>query len=391
MLPNQCTNAQILMYLNDRQSRGFNAILFEAPGACFTTQTPKYNNIDGIPPFSNTSYRSATWESLTEAYWQRVDYIVNEAMARGIVCLITPYYLGFGGGSGGSGDQGWDYQINAATSANLQAYGQALANRYSQGNVIWIAGGDFNTSNVAKGWNVITGIRSVNPGVLVSFHGARGSSAYSQAGGQPGLNLNCTYTDGTEYTYCAAEYARSGPMPFFHVEGYYEGDGGLTASGYRRQFIATVLAGGCGHMFGHAELWGLGGYGASSNAAGALANFLNTTGANDMSRIKALFDAYAWHLLEPKVDTSLVTSSLGSGAARIIPARARDGSFAMIWTSGGGFTVDMAALAPSNVRARWYSPANGTYTAASGALLANSGTQTFTAPGGDRVLVLDAG
>ena len=390
MLANQCTNAQIVTYLNDRQARGFNTILFEAPGALFTTQTPKYNNIDGVAPFANTSYTAVTWQSLNDAYWQRVDHIVNEARARNIACLVAPNYLGFGGGSGGSGDQGWDFQVNAATNANLQAYGRVLAARYSQGNVIWIAGGDYNTPNIAKGWNVITGIRSVNQNVLVSFHAARGSSAFSQANGQPGFNLNCTYTDGTEYNYCATEYARAGPMPFFHIEGWYEGDGGLTAIGIRRQFIATVLAGGCGHVFANSELWGLGGYGSSASAAQALANNLNTVGANDMQRIKALFDAYAWHLLDPKTDTSLVTTSLGSGASRVVPALARDGSYAMVWTAGSGFTVNMAALAPAKVRARWYNPSSGTYAAASSTPLVNSGTQAF-APNGDRVLVLDAG
>ena len=389
MLPNQCINSEIDTYLNDRQSRGFNAILFEAPGALFTTQTPKFNNIDGVAPFAATSTTAATFESLNDMFWQRVDYIVNQAKARGMVCLITPNYLGFGGGSGGSGDQGWDFQINAATNAHLQAYGQALANRYSQGNVIWVAGGDYNAPSVAKGWNVITGIRSVNPGVLVTYHGARGSSGYSQASVQPGFNLNCTYTNGTEYTYCAAEYARSGPMPFFHIEGYYEGDGNLDATGIRRQFIVTILAGGCGHMFGNNDLWGLGGYGAPTSAASALSSYLNTTGANDMQRIKALFDAYAWHRLAPRTDGSLVTSALGSGAGRICPACASDGSFAMIWTSGGGFTVNMAALAAAPVRARWYNPLNGTYSAVSGSPFANTGTRTFT-PGGEGVLVLDA-
>ena len=390
MIVNQCTDTQIDTYLNDRQARGFNAILFEAPGANFTTQTPRYLNVNGQAPFATTSYSAASFQSLNDAYWQRVDHLVNGAKARGIVCLFMPNYLGFGGGSGSSGDQGWDYQVNAASDANLQAYGVALALRYNQGNVIWIAGGDYNPRNIAKGWNIINGIRSVNPNAIVSFHGARTSSGYSQAAGQPGFNLNNTYTDGTEYGYCNTEYGRPGAMPFFHIEGYYEGDGGLTATGYRRQAYATILSGGCGHVFGHNELWGFGGYGSAGNAAGALANYLNTTGTNDMTRFRNLFAAYAWHRLEPKTDTSLVTTSQGSGAGRIIGARASDASFAMIWTPGGGFTVNMSALGNSAVRARWYSPVDGSWATVSGSPFANAGTRAFSPPG-ERVLVLDAG
>lgn len=384
----QCTNAQIDTYLQDRASRGMNAVMFQTPGACFSTQTPKYNNIDGVAPFTSTSYTACSWTSLVAAYWNRVDYAVNAAKALGILCLITPAYMGFGGGAGNSGDQGWDYQVQAALDEDLQSYGAILANRYTQGNVLWVMGGDY-SGNLAKNWQIATGIRSVRPGDLFTFHGARTQSGYSQASGQTGFNVNCTYTDGTEYTYCATEYARSPVLPFFHLEGWYEGDGNLSAQGYRRQMYATMLSGGCGHLMGHQEIWGFGGYGSSGSAAAALAGYLNTTLANDVTRCAALLNAYSWHLLEPKTDTSLVTTSLGSGASRIIAARASDGSFAMIWTPSVNFTADLSAMTPSSVRGRWFDPTAGSYSAASGSPYGNTGTQAFTAPG-ERVLVLDA-
>lgn len=71
-----------------------------------------------------------------------------------------------------------------------------------------------------------------------------------------------------------------------------------------------------------------------------------------------------------------------------MPARASDGSFAMIYTPGQNFTVAMSAMTSSSVRGRWYDPAAGSYSAASGSPYGNSGTQAFTAPG-TRVLVLD--
>lgn len=384
----QCTDEQIDTYLEDRASRGMNAVLFEAPNAHFSTQTPRYNDIDGDAPFTSTSYTACSWTSLNEDYWDRVDYTVNAAKALGMLCLITPAYMGFGGGSGVSGDQGWDYQVAAASDGDLQAYGALLANRYTQGNVLWVMGGDFN-GNIVKNWQIAAGIRSVRPGDLFTFHGSRTNSGYSQASGQTGFNVNCTYSDGTEYTYCATEYARSPPLPFFHLEGWYEGDSNLNAQGYRRQMYATLLSGGCGHLMGQQEIWGFGGYGSSGSAAAALASYLNTTLANDVTRAMGLFAAYAWHLLEPKTDTSLVTTSLGSGSSRIIAARASDGSFAMIWTPSEDFTVDLSAMTSGSVRGRWFDPTAGSYSSASGSPYGNTGTQGFTAPG-ERVLVLDA-
>lgn len=390
-LVGNCTNTQITTYLEDRAAKKFNAILVEAPTAYFATQSPLYNNVDGVAPFTSTSYTAATFESLNNTYWNRVDHMVNEAKRLGIVVVFLPAYLGFGGGGGGSGDQGWDYQVDAASDANLQTYGATLATRYTQGNIIWCMGGDYNPPNIAKGWNIATGIRSVTPNAIITFHGARGSSGYSQASGQTGFNLNCTYTDGLEYTYCATEYARSPAMPFFHIEGWYEGDGGLTDAGYRRQAYATMLSGGLGgHMLGVSELWGLGGYGASTTAADALANHLNTTVANDMTHFFDLFKSVEWWKYEPKTDTSLVSSSLGTGTSRIIAARASDGASAMVYTpSGSTVTVVMSAMTPSSVRARLFDPTVGTFSTVSGSPFANTGTQNI-ATGGERVLVLDA-
>lgn len=390
-LVGNCTDAQITTYLEDRAAKKFNAIMIEAPTAYFATQTPLYNNVDGVAPFSSTSYTAATFQTLNDTYWQRVDHTVDEAKRLGILVVFLPAYLGFGGGAGNSGDQGWDFQVDAATDANLQTYGATLANRYTQGNILWCMGGDYSPPNPEKCWQIATGIRSVDSSALITWHGGRTSSGYSVASGQTGFNVNNTYTDGVEYTYCATEYARSPALPFFHIEGWYEGDGNLTDAGYRRQAYATMLSGGLGgHLLGVGELWGLGGYGSSTTAADALANHLNTTVANDMTHFYDLFKSVQWWKYEPKTDTSLVSSSLGTGTSRIIAARASDGNSAMVYTpSGSTVTVVMSAMTPSSVRARLFNPADGSFSTVSGSPFANTGTQNI-ATGGERVIVLDA-
>ena len=76
--------------------------------------------------------------------------------------------------------------------------------------------------------------------------------------------------------------------------------------------------------------------------------------------------------------------------SRVCPALASDGSFAMVLTTSSSVSVNLAALSPTQLRARWFNPLDGSFSAASSGLLANAGTVAFTPPG-ERVLVLDAG
>lgn len=386
----QLTAAQMDTYLDDRQAKGFNAVLFNLVEHLFSSQSPAYRDVVGNDPFTGMSFGSVDWDNLAEAYWARVDYAINAALSRGILCMVQPAYLGFGGGSGQAGDQGWDGEVNNASDANLQAYGAALATRYSQANIIWCMGGDYNPPTPAKQWNIATGIRSVRPSAIITAHGNRLTEAYTVWAGQTGFNLNNIYVDhdGVAYSQAAAAYARSGPMPFFFIEGAY--GGASPDADVRRQIYHALLSGACGHFYGTYPVWGFGEPVANGGggAAAALSGSLDLTSTLEAGHALALFSSYAWHLLEPKTDTSLVTTSLGSGTSRICPARASDGSFAMVYTGGSNFTVNMAAFTPSSVRARWFNPTTGAYSTASGSPFANTGTQAFTAPG-ERVLVLD--
>jgi hypothetical protein len=359
--------------------------MFEAIEHEFSSQTPRYRNAEGNVPFAPMT----NFSSRVEAYWQLVDYIISGANQRGIVCIVHPAYLGFGGGS-----QGWTAEVLAETNANLQNYGAWLANRYNGQGVIWCLGGDYaggqHPGLLAKQWNIAQGIRSVDAAAVITAHGARTESAYSKWSSFSGLNLNNIYSDGVEYTHAAVEYARPGPLPFFLIEGYYDGES-ASAADCRRQAYASVLSGACGHLFGNNPIWGFGepNFNGGAGAAAALNSSLSTTATQQMRHVKTLFSAHSWWKLEPRTGTQLVTTGLGSGAGRICPALANDGSFAMIWTTGSNFTVNMTALAPASVRARWFDTINGTYSAVVGSPFSNAGARAFTSPG-ERVLVLDA-
>jgi hypothetical protein len=322
--------------------------------------------------------------------------------------VIAPAYTGYGNGS-----DGWRAEYDSVADSTLQAYGAALASRYNQGNVVWLMGGDDandhgaagnygsgSTPDRTKQWQIALGIRSVRTTDLISGHTARNGSgtvdgeAYKAwTSGYAGFNLNnCYGHDGTDdmVALAAAAYARPGPMPFYMMEAGYENTDGSNDNG-RLPAIQAVLGGALAGFFGgHDALWPMGSLAPDSGGAQSVLNKYLAGSWKDLQYIGQLLRAYAWHKLEPKRDASLVTSALGSGSSAICPARASDGSFAMIFKPGSGaVSVNMAALAPASVRARWYDARSGVYTTINTAAYANTGTRSFTWPG-ERILVLDA-
>lgn len=379
----QCTHAQIDQYLNDRAARGVTAILFECMEHEFSSQSPAYRNVQSsADPFTTMS--PVAWTSPTEAYWLTVDYIVNGCLARGIAAMMTPAYLGYQGGS-----EGWMTEVSAASAGDLQTYGARLARRFTQPNVIWCMGGDYagTTGERNQQWNIVTGIRSVRTTDIITGHPARTDvTAYAAWNGYAGFNLNSIYIPTTDICDDIAATAYGQGMPFVMIEGGYEGT--ATAAQCRLGMYQSFLSGACGHFFGNTNLWR---FGATAGvAATALANDLNTTGAQQLAIFGSLLKAYDWHKLVPKIDSSLVTTSLGTSGTtgRVCPALSSDGRFAMIWTPSVNLTVDMSVFKIASVRGRWFNPSDGSWAAASGSPFANSGTQAFTAPG-ERVLVLD--
>lgn len=388
MAPNQLTRPQVDAYFGARRARGFNSILIEAPGAKFSSQTPATNNAAGDAPFTDFN----DWTTTVEAYWAFVDYIVNAAFNLNMAVFFAPAYLGFNGG-----DEGFMTNITANSDAHLQAYGQFIARRYTQGNIVWVMGGDFagDTTQRDKQWQIVTGMRSVRTGDIITGHPSRTHDAFEYWGtGYTGFNANIIYTDGTEYTYAATAYGRSGPLPFFLLEAYYENEHSVDSATLVRQSIVPILSGGCGAFFGNNPIWSFGDPvdGGGIGAAAALVAGLSTSAYANQANVWQLFDAYNWQLLQPRTDTSLITTSLGSGTSRIVGAMASDGSFAMIYTPGVDFTVNMTNFTPGTVRGRWYQPAGGlgAFTLATGSPYTNTGTHAFIAPG-TRVLVLDGG
>ncbi len=386
------TTAQVDAYVQNRAAKGFTGMHMMCPVFSQTNNTPAYANVYGQNPFTDNN----DFSTYNNTFFNHVEYVVRKCRDSGLQVYLFPGYLGYLG----NGTEGWATQINHAsnTASKLAAFGRMLSNRLATyKNVVLVLGGDYgDATTIAKQFNIVRGWREIDPTVLISAHGGRSSNAYTVLTSQlteiGDYFLNGIYTnDYEEYSAAATEYGRAGPIPCIDMDHQYEGWAGHTADYTMLGQHVSMLSGMRGFMFGNVPVceFGAGFYGSAIGAASTLSGQLESAGALRTQYAATLYRSYAWHLLEPKTDASLVTTALGTGSGRIAPALASDGSFAMIWTPNVNVTVAMTALTPSSVRCRWWNPVDGSYSTDGASPLANTGTHAFTAPG-TRILLLDA-
>ena len=146
----QLSKADADTYLANRQQKGVNLVLVNLIDTVFATNAPK--NFYGDPPFTG-----ATFATPNEAYFAHADYVINSAAQKGITVLLDPLYLGYA-----CGDEGWCSEVQAASSATIQSWGQYVGNRYNNyDNIIWVIGADTDPTPVkTKASAFVTGLQT---------------------------------------------------------------------------------------------------------------------------------------------------------------------------------------------------------------------------------------
>jgi hypothetical protein len=373
----QLTDEEVDRYLDDRQRKGFNTVLVNLLEHKFSSMAPR--NAYGETPFT----KPGDFGTPNEKYFTHADEVLRKAADRGILVLLAPAYLGYEGG-----DEGWWSEMKASGIAKLRQYGRYVGNRYRQfQNVIWVQGGDYDPpiDGQALVTAVARGIRDVDPR-LQTFHGAPGTSALEYWGDAPSwLNVNTIYTlqsagDVAEDAHAAFRQSR---MPFFLIEAAYENEG-VGAAGVRQQAYQAILGGGFGSVMGNRPIWLF---------DNGWQQALNSPGSFGLSRVGQLFRSLRWWLLVPDVGHVFLTGDIGTAADETVAARARDGSFAVVYApSSRQFALDLSRLRGPMVTARWFDPVNGKYRAVSGSPFRSSGQRQFSTPrtnaGGDGDFVL---
>jgi hypothetical protein len=361
-------------YLSDRAGKGFNAVLVNLIEHYFDTNgAPKDANGDG--PFLVPD----DFSKPNPAYFSHAATVISDANSKGIAVVLFPAYLGYGGG-----DQGWYQDVVANGPQKMLGYGQYVGNYFKNfPNIIWAMGGDDAPGAALSGINaMVQGIQQTYPHPLFTAENGRYQSGVTQYPGQSWLTLNTTYSDCTQSPQqLKTDYDRSGPIPFFFVEGKYENEGASPVC-LRSQAYWSVLEGATGEFFGNNPIW---------DFYPGWPSQLNSQGSTDMARFGDLFKSRTWATLVPDESHSVLTAGYGNigDGSFAAAARTADGSTVIVYTpSQLGLTIDMRKIAGAAGKAWWYNPSTGQATLIG--TYATAGSRVFTPPSaGDWVLVID--
>jgi hypothetical protein len=382
-LQSQLSDADIQFYLNDRRSRGFNAIWVGLVDNA-------YNNHPPHDFYGNVPFNGADFTNENPAYWTRVDKTLTWAASTGITVLANPAFVGYGC------QQGYCPSYRAASASVLTAYGQFLGNRYKNySNIIWLIGGDADPTdkNVqSKLAALASGIRSADTVHLITTESYRGYSSEQVWGGAPWLDLDGIYEKPGSIVARARTDYQAGKYPVFMLEDWYEGEHNMTEMEVRQEGYWAVLSGSTlGRLFGNFAIWSFSWPGATTSPWKAQ---LPSQGSQGQALLGKLFRSREHWKLVPDIKHQVMTAGYGSGNTLAVAARTSDGQTVIAYIPNGSasaVTMDLSKItdAKSIAVAAWFNPRDGSATRI-GAFPATS-THVFTPPdGNDWVLVLDS-
>ena len=433
------SEAEAEKYFADRQAHGFNTAGW-IDAACAGSDFPDNKTgatYDGILPFTGFIAGAANFGALVsdsdfgpfnrlaademeytdydlskpnEAYFARLDHMVQIAAKHGILVFINP-----------AETNGWLQTLRNNGLAAAYSYGQYLGRRYKRyPNVAWISGNDFLNwrvpSDDALVQAVAKGIKSVAPDQLQSVEiNYNTSSSLDDQSWASIISLNSTYTYSATYIQMLRSYNQTPVMPTYLVEAHYDLEDVGTPSDYgtpkvlRRQEYWTMLSGGVGQFYGNHYTWSL---------PPGWESHIDTVGVAQLSIWKHFFSSLAWQNLIPDQKHTVLTAGFGTFgndviisipgtlATRMTPrvsegdhataARTTDGSYVVIYMpTARAVTVNLNSLKGPAI-GEWFDPTNGTYLPIKGGPILNKGNKQFTPPGNnhagdsDWVLLLNA-
>jgi len=388
---------QAIEYLDTRAAQGFTAIQAVALAELDGVSEP--NAYGKLPLIDKDPTRPAVGPG---SYWEHVDFIVDQANARGLYIAMLPAWGRWV--NNGRGDE------PLLTVSNAQRYGEFLGKRYGRKGIVWILGGDRTPAGVEAVWRALAkGIAIGVAGkedydaVLMSFHPRGGETSSTWFHDDPWLDFNMHQTGHgladqvKSYDRIARDYARTPVKPVVDGEPLYEDhplafrsrDNGFSFDAHVRQRAYwDVFSGAAGHTYGNHAVWQM--YAPGRKPINGPLFYWNEAihrpGANQMRYVRALVESRPYLSRVP--DQSLVVNAL-EGADRIVATRG-DGYAFVYSPQGRKFSVNLEKVAPK-VQAWWYNPRDGAATDAGS--FDTAGPHEFTCPsegfGSDWVLVLD--
>lgn len=342
----ELTREEVDHYLADRRERGFNTLVASLIEYKFATNAPA--NAYGERPFLGAAFIEPN-----DRYFDHAEWVLARAQEEGFTVMLTPAYMGFGGGG-----EGWYADMQAAGPDALREYGRYLARRFNRlDNIVWLHGGDYTPADRALLEAVRHGLADGGDTHLATVHGGPDDMPAVLWQGADWLDLETVYTYGNVHGLVLERWNMDVGRPIVMLETAYEGEHGSTEQSLRQAAYGALLAGAAGQIYGNNPIWHFSGPGIYQVDATWMEE-LSSRGAVSMTHLKRLFDGVEWWALKP-VDGD---GPLRGDTERAFTAIARDGSWALSYVvNAGELTFDTNALAKASFLARWYDPSSGRF------------------------------
>ena len=355
LMPEKLTREEVTLLLDSCKEQEYNVVQVQV--------------VNGIP--ATNVYGS---KSGSEAYWEHMDFIVEEAARRdiqvGMVCVW-----------GGLVKKGL-VSIDLA-----EAYGKFLGERYrGSDNIVWIIGGDVRGDVRPEVWNALArAIKRADTRHLMTFHPfgrtnsltwwndsdwldfnmfQSGHRRYDQKRGDGGDELSEIAEDNWRYVEDA--WAADPVRPVLDGEPSYEdipqglhdpSEPRWQACDCRRYAYWSVFAGACGHTYGHNSIMQMhsGAEAGAYDAHKSWKEALSDPGYGQMKYLRRLIEAFPYECRVPAQDVLL---SNGERYSRISATKGSDYILAYTYDNSP-IELDLSRISGTRKHVWWYNPSDG--------------------------------
>lgn len=382
-------------YLKNRADKGFTIIQAVVLAELDGLNTP---NFYGDKPLINNDPTR-----LNEAYFRHVDFIVNEANKLGLIIAMLPTW-----GDKWYKDK-WGTGPEIFTPANAKKFGELIAKRYLNNQIIWVLGGDRipkNETHLAIIRAMAEGIKNADEGKhLLTYHPSGGSSSFDFFAEDKWIDFHMSQTGhrvgSPDYKVNSKALNLKFLKPHVNGEPNYEdhpNDWNPSEKGWMDDFDTreaaywNMLSGGAGHTYGNHNIWQM--YSEErtpiNNARTNWHFAMNHLGAFQVGFMRKMFEKRNWQKLLP--DQSIIIGDNPEGVEYKMAAVSSDNDFLMVYIPYGRKTViNTSKIKAPKLNGWWFNPRDGK-TIALGEF-DNAGTKEFTPTsvgrGSDWVLILD--
>lgn len=323
--------------------------------------------------YGEAAFEGGDFSKPNKKYWQHVDYIVEQAAAKGLYLNLVPMWS-------------LNYierkdSVKVVDARSAYAYGKWLADRYhNHTHLVWMLGGDRTPTRHEVYDALARGLTDGSGGdpdmALITFHPpSRKPSSVGFYHDRPWLDFNLLQSGHgvwrLNYETIAANYALTPTKPTADGEPCYENhpiehkfeNGVFKDHHLRMRAYWSLFSGAFGFTYGGNGVWQMDKKGEEpflkTHANLSWDEALTLPGAEQMRHVRALMESRPFLSRLPD-DGSILRSPKSEKGQRVEATFGADRSWAMVYTTGGdAFRPNLTNLRGKTFNAWWFDPRTG--------------------------------